>query len=112
MQDNYVLATVGSTLYLYLLNTDSNELEQIAFFFAQFYISTISVMKDYILIGDAYQSVQFVVWREEDRSLTLLAKDYDKSACVAANYVLDGDTLGFVVSDDEANVQLMRFNPK
>ena len=111
-KDNYVLATVGATLYLYLLNTETMELEQIAFFFAQFYISTLSIMKDYILIGDAYQSVQFVVWREEDRSLTLLAKDYDRSACVAANYVFDGETLGFVVSDDEGNMQLMRFNPK
>lgn len=111
-RDNYLLATVGATLYLYQFNTDTKELEQIAFFFAQFYISTLSVMKDYILIGDACQSVQFVVWRQEDMSLTLLAKDYDRSSCVAANYVLDGDTLSFVVSDDEANMQLMRFNPK
>jgi hypothetical protein len=111
-KDNYILATVGATLYVYLLNTETMELEQIAFFFAQFYISTLSIMKDYILVGDAFQSVQFVVWREEDRSLTLLAKDYDRSACVAANYVLDGETLAFVVSDDEANMQLMRFNPK
>lgn len=111
-KDNYLLATVGATLYLYEFNVDTKELEQVAFCFTQFYISTISVMKDYILIGDACQSVQFVAWRHEDMSLTLLAKDYDLSACTSANYVLDGDTMGFVISDDEANLRLMRFNPK
>ena len=111
-KEKYLIATVGATLYLYVLNVDNMELEQVAFFFAQFYISTVSTMKDFILIGDAYQSVQFVVWREEDMSLTLLAKDYDMSACVTASCIFDGDTLAFVVSDDEANIQLMRFNPK
>jgi cleavage and polyadenylation specificity factor subunit 1 len=69
-------------------------------------------MKDYILIADACRSVQFVVWREKDNSLTLLGKDYEHYETLSAGFVVDGDVLGIVVGDTEGNVQLMRYNPR
>ncbi|CAE7804376.1 CPSF160, partial [Symbiodinium microadriaticum] len=76
-----------------------------------FYIASVSIMKDYIVIADACRSIQFVVWREKDNSLTLLGKDYDQCESLSAGFIIDGDVLGIAVGDTEGNVQLMRYNP-
>lgn len=71
-----------------------------------------NIIKDYILIGDACRSVQFVVWRERDNSLTLLGKDYEQAPCLSSGFILDNEMLGLVVGDNEGNIHLMRYNPR
>ena len=107
---NYILSTVGASIYIYKLVGDS-ELEQIAFFHSKFFISTVSIVKDFILLGDACSSVQFVVWRELDNSLTLLGCDYDKSHAMATSFIIDDNSLGIVVADGEQNIRLLQYNP-
>ena len=51
----YIVTTVGCSLYVYKLVLDSLELEQVAFYYATFYIQSLSVMKDYIVIADAHK---------------------------------------------------------
>jgi len=107
----YVLSTVGATLYVYKFVPESMELEQISFFIAQFYIQSVSIIKDYILLGDARESVQFVIWREADNALMLLGRDYDHSCALSTGYVVDDSSLGMVVADREANVRVLQYNP-
>ena len=97
-------------VYIYKLIGDS-ELEQISFFHSKFFISTVSIVKDFILLGDAYSSVQFLVWRELDNSLTLLGCDYDKSHAMAISFIIDDTSLGMVVADGEQNIRLLQYNP-
>lgn len=88
----------------------------IFFFFlsyaTQFFISSVSVMKNYILIADVCNSVQFLVWREEDLTLTLISKDMDSQTVLSTAFISDGTSLGIVVGDDESNIQLMKFDPR
>ena len=69
-------------------------------------------MKNYILIADVCNSVQFLVWREEDLTLTLVSKDMDSQTVLSTAFISDGSSLGIVVGDDEGNVQLMKFDPR
>jgi hypothetical protein len=70
-------------------------------------------MKNYILIGDACRSVQFIVWRKRDNSLTLLSKDYDfYNSSLSTGYIIDNNTLGVVSGDADGNIQVLRFNPR
>ena len=78
----------------------------------QFFISSVSVMKNYILIADVCNSVQFLVWREEDLTLTLVSKDMDSQTVLSTAFISDGSSLGMVVGDDEGNIQLMKFDPR
>lgn len=64
------------------------------------------------MLGDVYHSVQFVVWREADNSLTLLARDYNALACMSADYIRDGSMLGMVIGDDMGNIKLLQYNPR
>lgn len=45
-----------------------------AFYYATFYIQSLSIMKDYIMIADAHKSVAFLSWKEDDFALILLGK--------------------------------------
>lgn len=75
-------------------------------------MSSISVIKNYIVIADVCNSVQFLVWREEDLTLTLVSKDMDSQTILSTAFISDGGSLGIVVGDDEANIQLMKFDPR
>ena len=106
-----ILSTVGSVVYIYRLNPDSMELEQVSFFFAKFYIASVTILKNYIMISDVMNSVQFLVWRDEDRSLTLVSRNFDNNICVSTGFVYDSSALGMVIGDDECNLELLQFNP-
>jgi len=109
----YLASTVGANVYIYKLNHDTLELEQVSFFFAQLYITTMSVLKNFILLGDAHESVSLIYWREEDHSLHPIAHDYEPAGAVMhATYLYDGPKLGMLTVDDEGNLQLFQENPR
>lgn len=69
-------------------------------------------MKNYVLIADVCNSIRFLVWREEDLTLTSISKDFDSQTVLSTSFLSDGSSLGMIVGDDEANVQLMKFDPR
>lgn len=107
-----ILSTVGPVVYMYRLSSASLELDQIAFFYAQFFIASVSIVRNYIYLADALSSVQLLVWRELDSSLTLAASDFEPFACVASACLQDGNKLSLVVADDDANAKVLHYNPR
>ncbi len=69
-------------------------------------------MKNYIVIADVCSSVKLLYWREEDSTLTLLSQDYNETICRSISFMADGPKLGIVIADDEANIQVLQYNPK
>ena len=59
----------------------------------------------------AYDSLYFLVWRESDKSLTLLAKDYDPIPVYAAGLLSRGGSLDIVCHDDRQNLQFFQYAP-
>lgn len=64
------------------------------------------------MLSDVCNSIQFLFWREEDRSLTLISRDYDRCVCLSTSFIFDGNKLAMLLSDDEGNIELLQFNPK
>ena len=71
-----------------------------------------SILKNFILLADMHHSVQLLMWREEDTSLTFISKDYEPSVALATGYLYDGPKLGMLMADDEGNLQLFQENPR
>ena len=108
--DGYILTAQGSKILLY--NFESrDELVPTAFFDASIYISTLKIIRNYLLIGDIYKSVHLVMWRDITRSLTLLAKDNTPLHVAAADFIINDDELGLVVADEAQNIQLFQYKP-
>lgn len=53
-----------------------------------------------------------MVWRESDKSLTLLAKDYEPTPVYAAGLLARGANMAFVCHDDRQNLQFFQYAPK
>jgi len=107
-----IISTVGSVVYVYKLIPETMKLEQIAFYFAKFYIVSISIIKNYILLSDFGHSVQLLVWREADRSLNPVSRDYENCVCLSTSFVPVSTSLGMVCSDDEGNIQILQCCPQ
>jgi hypothetical protein len=57
-------------------------------------------------------SVQFLQWNESNFSLTVIARDYEKSVSVSSAFIVDGNKLGMLSADDEGNLQLLQYKPR
>jgi cleavage and polyadenylation specificity factor subunit 1 len=51
------------------------------------------------------------VWRESDKSLTLLAKDYEPTPVYAAGMISRGASMAFACHDDRENLQFFQYAP-
>ena len=58
-----------------------------------------------------YDALHFLVWRESDKSLTLLAKDYEPTQVFAAGMISRGGAMSFVCHDDRQNIQFLQYAP-
>lgn len=87
------------------------KLTQVGFFRATMQILDIKLFKNFFILSDAYDSLYFLVWRESDKSLTLLAKDYEPIAVFAAGLMSRGAAMTFVCHDDRENLQFFQYAP-
>ena len=88
-----------------------NKLTQVGFFRATMQILDIKLFKNFFILSDAYDSLFFLVWRESDKSLTLLAKDYEPIPVYAAGLISRGAAMTFVCHDDRQNLQFFQYAP-
>jgi len=89
----------------------NEKLLQVGFFRATMQVLDIKLMKNFLILSDAYDSLHFLVWRESDKSLTLLAKDYDPIPVHAAGLMSRGGSLVLVCHDDRQNLQFFQYAP-
>ena len=71
-----------------------------------------SILKNFILLGDMHHSVQLLLWRPEDHSLNLISKDFEPSVALTTEFLYDGAKLGMVMGDDEGNVKVFQEAPR
>lgn len=63
------------------------------------------------ILSDAYDSIYFLIWRDSDKSLTLLAKDYDPIPVYAAGVMTRGASMTIVCQDERQNLQFFQYAP-
>ena len=71
----------------------------------------ILLFKSFLLLSDGYNSLYFLIWRESDKSLTLLAKDYEPTCVYASGIISRGGALSFVTQDDRQNLCFFSYAP-
>jgi cleavage and polyadenylation specificity factor subunit 1 len=89
----------------------NGKLTQVGFYRATMQIVDIQYFKHFLLLSDAYDSLYFLIWRESDKSLTLLAKDYDPIPVVATGIMRRGPNATFLCHDDRQNIQFFQYAP-
>ena len=78
----------------------------------QFYVTSVSVIKNYVILADMFHSIHLLYWRAVDFSLSLVSKDYDNRVYLSTSFIIDGNKLGIISGDDEGNIQILQENTK
>jgi hypothetical protein len=125
--NNRIFTTMGPAIAIYRLDYEADAsnpsaaptsastilLEQISFYYAKFYIASVTIVKNFIFIADAANRIELLVWRDEDCNLTLISKEYSKATMTRAIAMInDGQSLATIIGDDQANIQVLQFDPR
>lgn len=102
---------VGAGAEITIEQWGNGKLTQVGFFHAYMHVQEVTIFKTFFLLSDAYNSLHFLVWRESDKSLTLLAKDYEPTCVYAAGLLTRGGALSFVCHDDRQNLSFFSYSP-
>jgi cleavage and polyadenylation specificity factor subunit 1 len=83
------------------------------FYNAQLFVHSLAILSDqYLLVADAYQSVQFVRWIPDKLSLSKLASDLDGPLePYACEFLVTGNHVGMVVCDSAQNIRVFQYAP-
>eukprot|EP00956_Cyclotella_meneghiniana_P000420 scaffold493_cov74-Cyclotella_meneghiniana.AAC.3 len=71
-------------------NVNERQLSQVGFYHAHMQVLQLTIFKTFFLLSDGYDSMHFLVWRESDKSLTLLAKDFEPCEVFAGGLISRG----------------------
>jgi len=102
---------VGAGAEITVEQWGEGKLTQVGFFHANMQVQDVKMFKTFLILSDAYDSLHFLVWRESDKSLTLLAKDYEPTPVYAAGMISRGASMAFACHDDRENLQFFQYAP-
>ncbi|KAI8903088.1 CPSF A subunit region-domain-containing protein [Gorgonomyces haynaldii] len=104
-----LLAAIGPKLIMY--QVEEGELNGIAFLDVNLYVVSVSAVKNLILVSDVFKSCWFVVFQEEPPSLQALGKDFYRVQVFGSDFVVDDQSIGFVVTDAHKNLRVLSYSP-
>lgn len=90
---------------------EDGDLNGIAFLDVSFYVVSLSAVKNFIVIADAFKSVWFVVFQEEPPKIILLGKDLYPVQVFGTEFIIGESSLAMLVSDDRKNLHVMSYEP-
>jgi len=109
--DGYLSICMGSEMYVYYFDWTAKQLVVTCFFDAQFFMTTLNTIKNFMLYGDVYKSVSFLGWREKGYRLALLILDFNESHVATSDFIVYGSSLYTVVSDMNKNLRVFTYSP-
>eukprot|EP01004_Peranema_trichophorum_P003848 NODE_2810_length_1488_cov_56.999267_g2429_i0.p1 GENE.NODE_2810_length_1488_cov_56.999267_g2429_i0~~NODE_2810_length_1488_cov_56.999267_g2429_i0.p1 ORF type:complete len:479 (+),score=81.44 NODE_2810_length_1488_cov_56.999267_g2429_i0:104-1438(+) len=109
--NGYLVVAVSSKIMIYFYDWSTKRLIIASFFDAQFYITSLSSIKNCLAYGDAFKSTYFLRWREETRQLTFLGKDFNPCQVASTSFVYEGPQLGILFSDSNNNITVLSYSP-
>lgn len=120
-QERYLVASCGMrhprqiAVYGWLKGRGGHELRMCAFFDSETYVTSLRVVKHYVMYTDVYRSVRFLRFNKEPGDpggdLELLGSDRCAVTTTASEFMSNGSALGLVVTDMERNVQVFTYTP-
>ncbi|CEP07342.1 hypothetical protein [Parasitella parasitica] len=106
----HLASCIGSKVIVWSLEDDET-LVGVAFIDVQIYVTSMSSIKNFILLGDAQKSIWFLGFQLEPAKLSLLGKDYQSFEVGCVDFIIDDKSLYLVVGDTSENLDLYQYAP-
>eukprot|EP00123_Amoebidium_parasiticum_P016813 comp23593_c0_seq1/m.40045 comp23593_c0_seq1/g.40045 ORF comp23593_c0_seq1/g.40045 comp23593_c0_seq1/m.40045 type:complete len:1411 (-) comp23593_c0_seq1:334-4566(-) len=105
-----LITAIGQKIFIWAF-MDGNLVGR-AFIDTMMYIHRLIPAKSFILAADIFNSIYLLRYQEEDKSLSLITKDYDRLPVMTAGYIVDDFALGMVVTDTWGNYMIFHYMPE
>ncbi|GJD09562.1 Cleavage and polyadenylation specificity factor subunit 1 [Galdieria sulphuraria] len=107
--EGYICCAVGPKVEIYKLVNES-ELVCCSFYSGfQLFSTSINTVKQYVFVGDMYKGGYFLFWRDRNKSLNFLGKDFDPVQTLSTEFLILNEFILFVVSDNFGNLHLLEY---
>ncbi|KZT50763.1 hypothetical protein CALCODRAFT_488456 [Calocera cornea HHB12733] len=74
-------------------------------------VTSLTCLKNLLLIGDAQRSVSFVAFQEDPFKLVVLARDQRPTHVLDSAFLFDEGDFSILAADDEGNLRMFEFDP-
>ena len=106
----FLVTTVGQKIYIWQFK--DKDLQGIAFIDTQIYIHQIHSLKNFLLVGDVYKSINVLQYQQDYRTLSLISRDTEPMEVYATEFTIDNGHLGFVATDAMRNMSIFMYSPE
>jgi len=101
---------MGQKIFVRAFDLDER-LVGVAFLDVGVYVTSLRVLKNLLLIGDAVKSVWFVAFQEDPYKLVILAKDMRQTYATNADFFFTNGELSIVLNDEEGVLRMLTYDP-
>ncbi|CAD6192787.1 unnamed protein product [Caenorhabditis auriculariae] len=107
-----LLSGMGQKVFIWMYK--DGDLHGLSFLDMHYYVHQMISVRSIVLACDVEDSMSLVRFQEEFKALSVASRDDRKCAQppMTAQYVVDGSRLGFVMSDEAANVFMFNYAPE
>ncbi|XP_059156082.1 cleavage and polyadenylation specificity factor subunit 1-like isoform X2 [Physella acuta] len=105
-----LVTAIGQKIYIWSLKDD--DLSGVAFIDSLIYIHSLHVIKNIIIAADVLKSIALYRFQEDLRVLSFVSRDIKPLETYAAEFMVDGETLNFAVTDRNKNVVILAYLPE
>ncbi|KZO92025.1 hypothetical protein CALVIDRAFT_541365 [Calocera viscosa TUFC12733] len=108
--NGYLVSSQGFKVFVRAFEQDER-LVGVAFLDAGVCVTSLTCLKNLLLIGDAKRSVSFVAFQEDPFKLVPLARDHRPTHIVDSAFLFDEGDFSILAADDEGNLRMFEFDP-
>ncbi|KAG9311848.1 CPSF A subunit region-domain-containing protein [Chiua virens] len=108
--NGYLVSSMGQKIFVRAFDLDER-LVGVAFLDVGVYVTSLRVLKNLLLIGDAVKSVWLVAFQEDPYKLVILAKDIRRTYATNIDFFFTNGELSIVLDDEEGVLRLLSYDP-
>lgn len=109
--NGYLIAAIGTKIIIHTYG-EAGDITGVAFLDVNIYVTSLTIVKNLILVGDLVKSVSLLAFQAEPPKITLIGKDFTPMDVVTSNAIVGVDAdLSFVVADTDQSLFLVQYNP-
>ncbi|BGP33959.1 mRNA cleavage and polyadenylation factor subunit [Rhodotorula toruloides] len=108
--NGYLFLSMGQKLYARAFEQDEFLLA-VGFLDVGVHVTSLTALKNFLLIGDEQQSISLVAFQEDPYKLVMLGRDYRPSRVEGSNFIVNEGKVAFVSNDDKGVLRLFEYDP-
>ncbi|KAF8119582.1 CPSF A subunit region-domain-containing protein [Boletus edulis] len=108
--NGYLVSSMGQKIFVRAFDLDER-LVGVAFLDVGVYVTSLRVLKNLLLIGDAVKSVWLVAFQEDPYKLVVLAKDIRRTYATNVDFFFTNGELSIILNDEEGVMRMLTYDP-